>query len=95
MALKDQPGMVQCICSYSLTESPNQVRPSSRELTHNILLEYGELDLDEFFADFDPPVHPLEIIGFWQKFLKTADALHKVHYPNLQNRDKVKESLHG
>ena len=91
----DVQGMVQCICSYSLAADGEDTSSKSSTLTHNILLEYGELDLDEFFVESDPPVHPLEIIGFWEKFFRVAKALHSLHYLPFQNRDGSQESLHG
>ena len=87
--------MVQCICSYSLPEYSEEGGGKVLTRTHNILLEFGEFDLDEFFLEFDSPVHPLEIIGFWKKFFKVADALYKLHYLNFQNRDGQQEPLHG
>lgn len=47
--------------------------------SHNILLEYGEQDLDEFFDDHFPPVMTLEVMAFWQELIRVADALDRVH----------------
>lgn len=74
---------MQYLGEYSFDERPND--PSAR--TFNILLEYGELDLDEFFADTHsyPPVRTPEIVEFWQSLFKVAEALarfQKLDYKN-------------
>jgi hypothetical protein len=58
----------------------------NRETTYNILLEYGEFDLEEFFGEEQqyPPVLQLEIVLFWESFFKVADAISRVH--NLEVR---------
>ena len=102
LALRGVQGMVQCICSYSLlapqvalTANGTGNAFSQTQNTHNILLEFGELDLDEFFAESDPPAHPLEITGFWERFFKLAQALNKLHYLERRNEDGSQEPLHG
>ena len=95
MAVRGQSGMVQCIGSYSLSDYTSAVGNKISPYDHHVLLEFGELDLDEFFCDSDPPVHPLEIIGFWDKFFKVADALQRLHYLEFQNRDGSQRQLHG
>lgn len=87
--------MVQCISCYSVSDSGKNESSKTLDETFNILLEFGELDLDEFFADSDPPAHPLEIIGFWEELSKVADALQRVHYPVSQNTDGGQQPLHG
>ena len=47
--------------------------------TYNLLLEYGEQDLDEYFADHAPPVACEEIYSFWEGLFKIANALLSVH----------------
>jgi hypothetical protein len=83
--------MVRYIGHYSAEEereeSEDQVEDTSEEnkcniaRTYNILLEYGEKDLDEYFADDRslPPVRSEEIIRFWQSLFKIAEALKIVH----------------
>ena len=95
LVLKDQPGMVQCICSYSLTNYGESDKKNVSPYGHHILLEFGELDLDEFFCDSDPPAHPLEIIGFWEEFFKVADALRRLHFSEFKNHDGPQGLLHG
>jgi len=47
--------------------------------THNIILEYGQQDLDEYLADTYPPVLNAEIIAFWEDLFKVADTLKQLH----------------
>lgn len=47
--------------------------------TENILLEYGDLDLDEYFNDKSPPVFPTEILGFWKLLFEIGNAIKGVH----------------
>ncbi|OQU97590.1 Protein kinase domain-containing protein isoform 2 [Cladophialophora immunda] len=84
--LEDQKGMLRYISHYSFEEEPSW-------WTHNILLEFGELDLDEFFAhEFSsPPVRSLEIISFWESLFKIAEALQRIHNLKFQNDGKTHE----
>ena len=93
VGIKGQMGMVQYLGEYSFDEKPND--PSSR--THNILLEFGELDLDEFFADPQqhPPLLSLEIIEFWGYLFKVADALQTIHNLVYKNEDGLVQRYHG
>ncbi|OAG42928.1 hypothetical protein AYO21_02879 [Fonsecaea monophora] len=87
--LEDQKGMVRYIGHYSYEEPP-------AGLTHNILLEFGELDLDEFFAhEFSsPPVRSPEIISFWESLFQVAEALQRIH--NLKiDQDGQTEEYYG
>jgi hypothetical protein len=49
------------------------------EKTHNLLLEYGELDLDEYFAETPPPATVDDIIPFWRNMFNVVDALEFIH----------------
>lgn len=66
-------GMIQCFGKYR--------HGNGESATHNILLEYGEQDLDEFFDDHYPPVVAVEVIAFWKELVRVADALDRVHRP--------------
>ncbi|KAK4198238.1 kinase-like domain-containing protein [Triangularia verruculosa] len=46
---------------------------------YNILLEYGEQDLEEYLADAYPPVLNSEIISFWKKIFRVAKTLENFH----------------
>jgi hypothetical protein len=47
--------------------------------TYNILLEFGEFDLDEYLANVLPPVVQTEIEKFWNNLADVADAVEGVH----------------
>ena len=53
--------------------------------TYNILLEYAEFDLAEYFAQRLPPVLQTEIEAFWKALFEVSDALEYIH--NLENND--------
>lgn len=57
---------------------------------HNIILEYGQQDLDEYLADTYPPVLNTEIIAFWEDLFKVAATLK--HYINSNTRAKMGKS---
>ena len=48
--------------------------------THNVLLEYADKGtLEKYFLTQIPPVHPEQIINFWQALFKLLDALSRIH----------------
>lgn len=59
------------------------------EVIHNIILEYGQRDLDEYLADNYPPVLSNEIIAFWQDLFKVADTLKGLHQLEFEGEDKI------
>ena len=61
--------------------------------THNILLEYAECDLAEYFAEQLPPVFQTEIVSFWKALFEVADALERIH--NLENEDGAVKKFDG
>ncbi|KAK5659026.1 hypothetical protein OQA88_1113 [Cercophora sp. LCS_1] len=75
VGMKDLEGVVECFGGYT-EEKANQ---GSLERTHNILLEYGDQDLDEYLALNQPPVLASEIIEFWENIFGVATTLKKVH----------------
>jgi hypothetical protein len=58
----------------------NSSNPAMRK-TYNLLLEYGERDLYEYWADETniPPVRAQEIIRFWESLFEVAKAIRHVH----------------
>ncbi|KAJ9602690.1 hypothetical protein H2200_012884 [Cladophialophora chaetospira] len=48
-------------------------------MTTNILLEWGETDLEDFFAKQQPPVLRSEVRIFWKELFGVAEALRRVH----------------
>lgn len=71
--LRGHSGMVRYFGEYEHKEA------DTCKTTHNILLEYGEFDLDEFFAERLPPVLQTEVEEFWVKLFEVANALDGIH----------------
>ncbi|KAI9776787.1 MAG: hypothetical protein M1816_005081 [Peltula sp. TS41687] len=88
-ALRDHKGMVQYLADYGHKETrlpPNASGTSTTEgeheitkTTYNILLEFGDMDLDEFFAERLPPVLQTEVEAFWKALFEVADAVESIH----------------
>ncbi|KAI8626710.1 hypothetical protein F5Y19DRAFT_478195 [Xylariaceae sp. FL1651] len=74
-------GMVQCEEDREILPALG-VQPSPT--SYNILLEYGEDDLNEYFFVHCPPTLGREILDFWGKLFQIADALQRVH--NLEKK---------
>ena len=104
LGLRQQEGIVQYLASYSHEEMkpPSSLAGSSQHgeveqiamVTHNILLEYGELDLEEFFARRLPPIHQFEVEEFWKALFEVADALEGVHNLKTHAEGGIQE-YHG
>lgn len=63
-------------------------------VTSNIILEYGDYDLDEYFMEFAPPVFQIEIKSFWEGLFDVAYAVRGIH--NLEvNRDGRTQEFNG
>jgi len=61
---------------------------------YSILLEYGEVDLDEYFVATPPPARAPDIILLWEDLFKVAEAvrgLHSFKFP----RAGVERVYHG
>ena len=58
-------------------------------VTHNILLEYGESDLDGYFCDFVAPILPSEIERFWVGLFAVAGAVKSIHCLVLPGRERA------
>ena len=71
-ALSNVEGTVRCLSDYT-----HEAEDSERN--YNILLEYGELDLDEYFFSRDPPILPSQIASFWRNMLDIASAIANIH----------------
>lgn len=56
----------------------------STPTSNNIMLEYGEHDLDEYLADTYAPVLSQEIIEFWTALFKVAETLRQMHDLNYE-----------
>ena len=62
--------------------------------TQNILLEYGDCDLDDLFYFQLPPVLQTEIEEFWNHLFEVADAVEKIHNLTIVN-DKIATHYYG
>ena len=61
--------------------------------THNILLEYGDRDLESFFVQVVPPFLEAEIVGFWKELFEVAKAVATIH--DYKNPDTGKSQAKG
>ncbi|KAI2619905.1 hypothetical protein GGR54DRAFT_639670 [Hypoxylon sp. NC1633] len=86
-------GMVQFLGEYEIDENLD----GKIEHTWNIILEYGEYDLEEFFASPKnyPPNLNQETIQFWTSLAKVAEALDAVHDLELERENGRRDSFSG
>ena len=75
---KDSEGIVTLLCAYSQRNSQKSL---SGDIEYNMVLEYGELDLDEYFYENirSPPVLFGEIHAFWHNLSSIANGLSDIH----------------
>jgi hypothetical protein len=64
--------------------------------TYNLLLQFGEKDLEEYWADPTtvPPVRAVEIIHFWESLFKVAEAIRRMHSLQIPH-DRDMLDYHG
>ncbi|CAG8973129.1 hypothetical protein HYALB_00008660 [Hymenoscyphus albidus] len=98
--LQGQNGIVKYYGNYSTFQPSSDlgtlVDAIKQATSHDMLFEYGELDLEEYFIHRAPPKSPGEINKFWSSLFKVADALaalHNLKTPGLGNNDSVE--YHG
>ncbi|KAL9633797.1 MAG: hypothetical protein Q9204_003254 [Flavoplaca sp. TL-2023a] len=103
-ALRGHKGMVRFLADYThaekssvhtpelLLNSETQQEHATRN-TYNLLLEFGECDLDEFFAQRNPPVLQDETDQFWKALFEVADALDGLHNLKIDTHGVVRELL--
>ena len=65
--LRNNNNVVRCLASYSHAN------------THNLLLEYGEMDLEVYFVNHHPPFFEQEVVRFWREILEVAKAIEGMH----------------
>ena len=96
--------MVRFLADYTHTEKSSVHTPElalNSEIqqehgtrnTFNLLLEFGECDLDEFFAQRNPPVLQDETDQFWKALFEVADALDGLHNLKIDTHGVVRELL--
>lgn len=79
--------MVKRLATFSCPETvqeSNGVVTQSRP-THNILFEYGEMDLDEYFVQAHPPFLEQEIWKFWEVLSEVVGPIEAIH--DLKTQD--------
>ncbi|KAI0379192.1 hypothetical protein F5Y04DRAFT_259958 [Hypomontagnella monticulosa] len=88
------PGMVRYLGEYEIDEVLE-----NGELIHtwNILLEYGDQDLEEFFASLQnyPPILNSETIQFWKSLANVAKALNAMHNLKLERENGHHDTFSG
>lgn len=89
-----EPKPKQIISRPGSTAVPHLVLPEESEeikTTYNILLEYGESDLDELFSGRLPPVLQDEVEAFWKGLFDVADTVERIHNWKINDDGMVKE----
>jgi hypothetical protein len=84
-ALEGREGIIAYFGHY------NHQEPISGQTTFNIILEFGELDLDEYFFDRSPPILPAEIRLFWKDLFVVAKAVKGIHTFEKRRGDVTKK----
>lgn len=89
MALRQHEGIIRYLSNYehpikaSETDDAAIRKGSEAEtktkVTYNILLEFGELDLDRYFEETLPPILEGEVGDFWKDMFDVADAVKGIH----------------
>lgn len=87
IGLKGHEGMVRWLADYEKADKDNPTPriPGTRAVeckritTYNILLEFGDMDLGDYFKRTLPPVLPLEIEAFWRSLFAVTNTVEGVH----------------
>ncbi|KAI0418430.1 hypothetical protein F5X98DRAFT_386292 [Xylaria grammica] len=85
--IANEQDMIKCLGTIQFTDDPQTSYDSTISLqkgSYNILLEYGEDDLNEYFVVHNPPIVDREILDFWENLFQIADALQRIH--NLERK---------
>lgn len=73
--MRDVKGVVKYLGEYHLISS----RSDEHTSTSHIMLEYAELDLDEYLAYTCPPILSEEVLTFWGGLFKVAQTIRLLH----------------
>lgn len=65
-------GIAKCYGTFEYTNKMGKA-------TRNLLLEYGECDLREYWADNKIPQLPSDVLAFWKSLKNIANALDRLH----------------
>lgn len=86
MHSQDHPRIVKYLGEYHF---------SGVDLTHHIILEYGDQDLGQYLATRSPPVLNEDIIAFWKGLFDVAKALRGIHRFQHMGEDGITRELKG
>ncbi|KAH0271672.1 hypothetical protein KCU91_g7231, partial [Aureobasidium melanogenum] len=70
--IRDKKGILRCLGSYNFVDNQGKTH-------YNILLEFADLNLHEFFMDFDPPQLAEEVNSQWAELCEIASAIETLH----------------
>ncbi|KAK8134175.1 hypothetical protein PG984_006187 [Apiospora sp. TS-2023a] len=92
LAVEGLAGMVQYLGEYEIEEN---IDAQGVVCTSNLLLEYGDFDLEELFLSQSPPTSFETTVEFWEALIKVAEAVERIH--NLRVRRELGPSVnfHG
>ena len=71
--------------SSHMTDAATASGEAIRGMSTNILVEWDESDLEDFFAWRQPPILASEVELFWKELFDVAEALRKLH--NFKKND--------
>ena len=86
LSLRSHEGMVRYLGHFERQEHTGP--------TYHILLEFGELDLEDFFLDRLPPALQTEIEQFWENLFEVANAVKHIHNFTM-SRAGVRQNFYG
>jgi hypothetical protein len=84
--LEKNKGLIRRLFDYSHMELTSGHQGSNEaedeidgKMTYNIVLEYGECDLQEYFEQHIPPILEDDQLSFWSDLFLVADAVKDIH----------------
>ena len=78
--LKKNSGMIKCLFNYSHARDKDEDDLGAIGVTtYNLVLEYGEFDLNQYFHYYLPPVLEKEQLAFWSDLFLVAHAVQGIH----------------
>lgn len=102
-ALQDHRGMIKCLADWrqetpyeELTLAQRDARNEEHPFTTcNLLLEYGQQDLDVYFSRTNPPVLPWETIAFWKELRGILETVARIHRWQPDGNQNEFQGLHA
>ena len=100
--LRQHDGIIKWLANFEKAhgDQPAPMRNSTnfaegkQDITYNILLEFGAMDLSVYFGEYRSPKLAPEFEAFWTSLFAVADALKGIH--NLKfSGVGVTEEYHG